>query len=697
MLSISRVASSKSISTLPTHAVQEDTIECIRELADRLHEIPPELPPPSLPNNATLSKVASHTSLIIVIAWSILVFVTEGGASVFGERQDFGRVLLSIAYALLTFGIVLWNVYFAVGTLIRAFTPIKYLKENSACLSVKPEECPIGSYPDVTVQVPVYKEAFEVLRPTLDSCLESCNYYRNNARAEARILVSDDGILPLLDDSHEEAERIWRDGETTSDDARVQEVVHRMQYYREHGIGVVCRPSSNRAGKFKKASNLNFTINVSNEIEYLQKTAKCSYDEALRSSTQAATRGRFFAANGVEISPIIVLNDSDSRMAPDVIFRTAPIFINNPEVAFTQHATKTLDEHRGISSFTRILSYYTDALYQIFFLISSANGVLPPLVGHSTFLRKSALHRAGHRGPAGTVEYWSESHISEDFELMIRLYIMGYTGKYVAFPDSEFQEGITFNYDEEARKLRKFSSGAHELIFNPMSCWLSSSVLSKKYHNFILSPLPRFYKIHLISYLGSYFSSGFFVIFVSIAFVARLAGSDAGYFNVNPVAVIALNAALFVGVGVVAFAITNFRIRNKAPELLFREYREMCVLGQMWASTWRQALYQTLFFGAGAAHVILGGLDHIFNLNTSFNVTNKTNFVCGSRMKRVISIFRNNAIAWLIQLTTMCLSIAAFLVGRLSLIFAVVPLAIMLTVSITVPFIFHPGLIVANK
>lgn len=47
---------------------------------------------------------------------------------------------------------------------------------------------------------------------------------------------------------------------------------------------------------------------------------------------------------------------------------------------------------------------------------------------------------------------------------MIHLYNLGFNGRYVNYPDCEFQEGITRTFDEEAGRHRKFSLGAHELM-----------------------------------------------------------------------------------------------------------------------------------------------------------------------------------------------------------------------------------------
>jgi hypothetical protein len=150
-------------------------------------------------------------------------------------------------------------------------------------------------------------------------------------------------------------------------------------------------------------------------------------------------------------------------------------------------ASQTLDDQRGESYYINMLAAYTDALYQGHFLLSSILGCHPPLVGHSIFLRSEAVKQCGrirtlrktqrwlnniglpflsvdqvglnNLQDQGSTEYWSENHVSEDFELMIHLYNLGFNGRYIAYPDCEFQEGVTRTFDEEAGRHRKFALG----------------------------------------------------------------------------------------------------------------------------------------------------------------------------------------------------------------------------------------------
>merc|ERR1712232_376519 len=166
-------------------------------------------------------------------------------------------------------------------------------------------------------------------------------------------------------------------------------------------------------------------------------------------------------------------------------------------------------------------------------------GVPPPLVGHSCFIRTDAIRQCGRMRTLRTAqswlnnlglsfvgansirydrlqcpvicEYWSESHVSEDFELMIQLYNLGYMGRYIAFPDCEFQEGVTRTFDEEATRHRKFSLGAHELMFNPWKDLLGHGIFTDLFRNFLTCDLPSYYKIYLAAYLQSYVAGGIFL------------------------------------------------------------------------------------------------------------------------------------------------------------------------------------------
>ena len=89
------------------------------------------------------------------------------------------------------------------------------------------------------------------------------------------------------------------------------------------------------------------------------------------------------------------------------------------------------------------------------------------------------------------------------FELMLHLYNLGFNGRYCAYPDCEFQEGITRTFDEEAGRHRKFALGAHELVFNPFNEMLGHGIFTPLFNTFLSCDIPSYYKVFLTAYLCS--------------------------------------------------------------------------------------------------------------------------------------------------------------------------------------------------
>lgn len=71
----------------------------------------------------------------------------------------------------------------------------------------------------------------------------------------------------------------------------------------------------------------------------------------------------------------------------------------------------------GIAHFTRRINKCIS--------IGCANGEVAPFVGHNAFLRWSALQDAAFVDPDdGKKKIWSESNVSEDFDMALRLQVL---------------------------------------------------------------------------------------------------------------------------------------------------------------------------------------------------------------------------------------------------------------------------------
>jgi cellulose synthase/poly-beta-1,6-N-acetylglucosamine synthase-like glycosyltransferase len=548
-------------------------------LNDNVHQIPgsPWAKPANRSSNRPteplpIAKYASTSGFLITFGAVVYLFV-----SAVSNSSSVGRIIIEMFLAIISFFGLFWNSYFAVSSIFKCFIPAKAFRSNTKYCSMIPEEKPpLAEWLNVTMQIPVYKESLqEVLMPTLKSCIKSRDYYTEHSGAKCNIVVCDDGMMALLKDNFAAAEMLWETIEATDGKVfklskllhmvprqsrrhlkglkthSVYEVFHRMLFYYHYKIGFVARSTVDRRGKFKKASNCNSHLRLVWGAEQLVDGENMSWKEALHHESHNSDGSRYVMfGNTVSIGHLILINDADARMAESVIFKTVPEFLNDPSLGFTQHATKTMDDQRGESFYINMLQVYTDALYQGHFLLSSILGCHPPLVGHSIILRSEAVKQIGRTRTlrltqrwlnniglpflpidqvgnnnlqnSGATEFWSECHVSEDFELMIHLYNLGFNGRYIAYPDCEFQEGITRTFDEEAGRHRKFALGAHELMFNPFNSWLGQGVFSPLFRTFLGGDIPSYYKVFLTSYLFSYTSGGCYLIVFSVVAICRI-------------------------------------------------------------------------------------------------------------------------------------------------------------------------------
>ena len=89
-----------------------------------------------------------------------------------------------------------------------------------------------------------------------------------------------------------------------------------------------------------------------------------------------------------------------------------------------------------------------------------ANGEVAPFVGHNAFLRWSAVQDAAFIDPAdGKQKCWSETNVSEDFDIALRLQLKGYTIRWATYSDGGFKEGVSLTVDDELNRWQKYAYG----------------------------------------------------------------------------------------------------------------------------------------------------------------------------------------------------------------------------------------------
>lgn len=221
------------------------------------------------------------------------------------------------------------------GNIIQLIGPVSQMLNNSKNYSGRAPKVRLArrkALPHVTIQIPVYKEGLAgVIRPTVMSVKAAISTYEMQG-GTANIFVNDDG-LQLVSKADVQA---------------------RCEFYDEHQIGWVARPMHNpygqtpffRRGKFKKASNMNYALGVSNRIEaklqplqradsWTQVDEDREYEKAL-ATVLAEDEGRTQAGGNIRLGDYVLLVDSDTRVPKDCLLDAVSEMEQSPEVAIMQ-------------------------------------------------------------------------------------------------------------------------------------------------------------------------------------------------------------------------------------------------------------------------------------------------------------------------------------------------------------------------
>lgn len=259
----------------------------------------------------------------------------------------------------------------------------------------------------------------------------------------------------------------------SSEDAR-----ERLEFYEENDIGWVARPKHNpepmdpndtpffRRGKFKKASNMNYALRLSVEIEdrlakvvrheeWNQVDENNAYRDILQDCLDERD-GEARAEGSIRIGDYILLIDCDTRVPKDCLLEGVSEMEQSPEVGILQYSSGVMNVTN--SFFENGITYFTDMIYSMI-RFATANGDVAPFVGHNAILRWSALQNVSYHCDEDNVEnFWSESTVSEDFDMSLRLQAAGYTIRLCAYHGDGFKEGVSLTVYDELNRWEKYVS-----------------------------------------------------------------------------------------------------------------------------------------------------------------------------------------------------------------------------------------------
>jgi hypothetical protein len=499
---------------------------------------------------------------------------------------------------------IFFTLFFAqviVGCLAQIFGPIRQLTVNSKFYSAKlPPRLQTAALPHVTVQCPVYKEGLNaVIAPTVKSIKQAMSTYELQG-GSANMFINDDGLQLI-----------------SEEDRRA-----RIEFYADHSIGWVARPRHGengfrRRGKFKKASNMNFALMVSCKVEdrlatihrtaeWAQNDEALAYEHALKEVLEED--GRAWADGNIRVGDYILIVDSDTRVPADCLLDAVSEMEQSPEVGIMQFSSGVMQVvhtyfENGITFFTNLV--YSAIRYTV------SNGDVAPFVGHNAILRWSAIQEVGYEDEDGYGKFWSESHVSEDFDMSLRLQCNGYIIRLAAWAGDGFKEGVSLTVYDELARWEKYAYGCNELLFNPIRKWLWKGPFTPLFRRFLFSRIRFTSKVTVISYIGTYYAIGAAWIMTSANYF--LMGWFNGYLDkyyVDSWRVWFSIIIVFNGLGNVALAVMRYRLGERS--LLYAMYENF---------KWTFLL--AIFLGGLSLHVSQALLAHMFEVDMTWGATAK--------------------------------------------------------------------------
>lgn len=645
---------------------KKDTNVGVYEIDEESGEIIPE-------------KRGLHLQNTVLVALTLMLIMTTLGA---GARQlaietDSDGTFLRLALLALTPVQIFFTLFFGqviVGCLAQIFGPVRQMTENSKFYSARaPPRIQSAVLPHITIQCPVYKEGLNsVIAPTVKSIKQAISTYELQG-GSANMFVNDDG-MQIIDEEERRA---------------------RIEFYADHSIGWVARPKHGdnftRRGKFKKASNMNYGLHIScmveeklaliqRPVDWTQADEAQAYERCLKEALEE--NGRAWADGNIRVGDYILLIDSDTRVPADCLLDACSEMEQSPEVGIMQFSSGVMQVvntyfENGITFFTNLI--YSAIRYTV------SNGDVAPFVGHNAILRWSAIQQVSYEDEDGYEKFWSESHVSEDFDMSLRLQVNGYTIRLAAWAGEGFKEGVSLTVYDELARWEKYAYGCNELLFYPLRKWIYKGPFTPLFRKFLFSNIRFTSKITIVSYIGTYYAIGAAWIMTTANYFAI--GWFNGYLDkyyVDSWKVWFSIIIVFNGLGNIALAVMRYRIGERSLlYALFENFKWTFMLA--------------IFLGGLSLHVSQALLAHMFEIDMTWGATAKeaefSNFFI--EVPKVLKKFKFSMIFSIIGIAGMViLALAPFVPydWKIKDFVAILPMATVTVSHLLLPLALNPAL-----
>ena len=279
----------------------------------------------------------------------------------------------------------------------------------------------------------------------------------------------------------------------------------------------------------------------------------------------------------------------------------------SPSLALLQHSSGILQVVNNV--FENGISYFTNLIYtSIQFAVG--NGDCAPFVGHNTFIRWKAIQSISWQED-GTTKFWSDSHVSEDFDVSLRLQMAGFIVRLATYHDGGFKEGVSLTVYDELARWAKYAYGCNELVFNKLRYWPTRGPFTRLFLRFLLSNIKVTSKVTILAYIGTYYAiaSAFPLTLVNYLLVGWF-DNDIDQFYLTSWKIFVGMAVIFNVLSPLGYAMLRHRLGQKTFILSVAE-------GIKWTPMF------LLFFGGISYHLFKAIACHFFDIKMEWTATAK--------------------------------------------------------------------------
>ena len=307
-------------------------------------------------------------------------------------------------------------------------------------------------------------------------------------------------------------------------------------------------------------------------------------------------------------------------------------------------------------------------------------------MGHNAILRWAALQEVVYTDEDGYEKFWSESHVSEDFDMALRLQCLGFTIRFGAYTGEGFKEGVSLTVYDELARWEKYAYGCNELIFHPLRNWLRRGPFTPLFRSFLTSNMRFTSKLTIISYIGTYYAIGaaWILTLANFFIIGFMQGTPyLSKFYLDSFKIWFSLVIVFNALGNVALAAYRYRIGESGfISGLFTNFKWLPLL--------------TVFLGGISLHVSQALVCHMLSINMTWGATAKevdmsTTFA--REWKKLFVKFRYTFL-FCFLVSAMMIVFARVLppLWRVDSTNAVVPLAVLVVTHFLMPVALNPGL-----